>query len=119
MPQEIQNTLPNETQLGDPGAPPPFTPNQGPFCRFESIEKRIDEVRVLVVDDLLRDEHDISDVARSEWGSTAASHLKRERQIAGMAIENIVSNIERLVKRPTTKVIHVSELAHGCSRVQA
>lgn len=103
--------MPNETQLSDTGTPPPFPPNHGPFCRFEPIEKRIDEARVLVVDDLLRDEHDISDVARGEWGRTAGTQLKRERQIAGMAMENILSNVERLVKRPATKVIHVSELA--------
>jgi GMP synthase-like glutamine amidotransferase len=110
--------LSNETQLSNTGAQPPLPPNQGAFCYFESIEKHIDEVRVLVVDDLLRNEHDLSDVARSEWGRSAATHLKRERQIAGMAIENILSNIERLVKRPTSKVIHVSELAAAAAEFQ-
>lgn len=111
MTQELQNILVKDTTQSATGEPLPFPFNQRAFCRFESIEKRIEEIRVLVVDDLLRDERDLSDVARSEWGKTARSHLKRERQIAGMAIENIVSNIERLVKQPTTKVIHVSELA--------
>lgn len=98
-----------EEDLADEALPFPF--NQRPYCRFEPIAKRIDEIRVLVVDDLLRDENDLSDVARSEWGKAARTHLKRERQIAGMALENIVSNIKRLVKRPSIRVIHVSELA--------
>jgi GMP synthase (glutamine-hydrolysing) len=111
MTQELEDTLVKEAAFAQTGEPLPFPFNQRAFCRFEPIEKRVDEIRVLVVDDLLRDEGDLSDVARREWGKTARSHLKRERQIAGMAIQNIVSNIDRLVKRPTTKVIHVSELA--------
>lgn len=91
----------------------PFPFNQRPFCRYEPIEKRIEEIRVLVVDDLLRDEGDISEVARSEWGKLVPTQLRRERQIAGMAIENIVSNLERLVKRPVSQVVHVSELAEA------
>jgi GMP synthase-like glutamine amidotransferase len=111
MTQEAQNSLLRQTQRTETSEPLPFPFNQRAFCRFESIEKRIEEIRVLVVDDLLRDERDLSDVARSDWGKTMGTHLKRERQIAGMAIENIVSNIERLVQRPTTRVIHLSELA--------
>jgi GMP synthase-like glutamine amidotransferase len=37
--------------------------------------------------------------------------LRRERLIAGMAMENILSNISRLVKQPSTEVAHVSEVA--------
>ena len=113
MTQELQNILVNETQRSETSEPLPFPFNQRAFCRYEPVEKRIEEVRILVVDDLLRDEGDISDVARAEWGKMVAANLKRERQIAGMAIENIVSNIERLVQRPSTKVIHVSELAQA------
>src|SRR6266481_5684926 len=113
MTQAMQNTLVNETQRTETSEPLPFPFNQRAFCRYEPVEKRIEEVRILVVDDLLRDEADISDVARAEWGKMVAANLKRERQIAGMAIENIFSNIERLVQRPSTKVIHVSELAQA------
>lgn len=110
MSQEIPDTLINDTQ---PEMPEflSFPFNQRAFCRYEPIEKRIEEIRVLVVDDLLRDERDLSDVARSEWGKTAGLQLKRERQISGMAMENIVNNIKRLVQRPTTKVVHISDLA--------
>jgi len=89
----------------------PFPFNQKAFCRYESIEKRIETARVLVVDCLLRDVNDLSPVARDEWGQTASAELKRERQIATMAIENILNNVGRLVKAPTTQVAHVSELS--------
>jgi GMP synthase (glutamine-hydrolysing) len=89
----------------------PFPFNQQTFCRYEPIEKQIDEVRVLVVDSLLRDEDDMSDVARTDWGEATSAEIKRERRIAGMALENIISNIERLVKRPTTQVSHLASVA--------
>jgi len=89
----------------------PFPHNQQTFCRYEPIEKQIDKVRVLVVDCLLRDEDDLSDVARSEWGSAATVEIKRERRIAKMAIENIESNVERLVKEPDTHVAPLASIA--------
>jgi GMP synthase-like glutamine amidotransferase len=89
----------------------PFPFNQQTFCRYEPIEKSIDAVRVLIVDNLLRHEGDISEVARAEWGKEVSVHLKRERQIAEMALQNIASNIHRLVKEPETRVAHVSALA--------
>lgn len=89
----------------------PFPFNQQTFCRYEPIEKSIDSVRVLIVDNLLRDEGDLSDVARAAWGKDAATHLKREREIAQMALENITSNVQRLVKQPDARIAHVSDLA--------
>jgi GMP synthase-like glutamine amidotransferase len=89
----------------------PFPHNQQTFCRYEPIEKQIEEVRVLVVDSLLRDEDDLSDVARSDWGKAAALEIKRERRIAGMAIENIISNLERLVQKPTTQVTNLASVS--------
>jgi GMP synthase-like glutamine amidotransferase len=89
----------------------PFPHNQQTFCRYEPIEKQIDKVRVLVVDCLLRDEDDLSDVARTEWGNAAAVEIKRERSIAKMAIENIESNLERLVKEPSTCVAPLASIA--------
>lgn len=89
----------------------PFPFNQQTFCRYESIEKTIDAARVLIVDNLLRDAEDLSDVARQEWGKDVSTELKREREIASLALKNIVTNIERLVKEPTTKISHLSEIA--------
>jgi GMP synthase (glutamine-hydrolysing) len=89
----------------------PFPFNQQKFCRYEPIEKQIDEVRVLVVDSLLRDEDDLSDVARTDWGNSAPVEIKRERRIAKMAIENILSNVDRLVKEPTARVAPLASIA--------
>ena len=112
---------PREALIEDPadvGTALPFPYNQQTFCRYEPIEKQIDAVRVLVVDSLLRDEDDLSDVARTEWGGAAAVEIKRERRIAAMAIENIVSNVERLVKQPVTQVAHLASLAIAAEQFQ-
>lgn len=100
-----------EQPATEAGAELPFPFNQQTFCRYEPIEKQIDKVRVLVVDSLLRDEDDLSDVARTDWGNAASLEIKRERRIAKMAIENILSNVERLVKDPTTRVTPLASIA--------
>lgn len=111
MEQIIQETQHEQSTPPEAIESLPFPYNQQKFCRYEPIEKTIDEARVLIVDNLLRDEGDISDVARSDWGTDVSVHLKRERQIAGLALENIVSNVRRLVKAPRTRIAHVSEVA--------
>ena len=88
----------------------PFPFNQQTFCRYEPIEKRIEAARVLVVDNLLRDEEDLSEVGHKEWGEAAAAQIRQERTIAQLAIENILSNISRLVRNPTTHVTHLANL---------
>lgn len=100
-----------EQRPPDAGEALPFPFNQHTFCRYEPIEKRIETARVLVVDNLLRDEGDLSDVGRAELGDGAAAQIKRERHIAELAMENILNNIARLVKHPTTKVTHLADLA--------
>jgi GMP synthase-like glutamine amidotransferase len=115
MTQELLEVSPTQNST-DVSASLPF-----PFktvCRYEPIEQRIEKARVLVIDDLLRDERDLSEVARKEWGNALAAELKRERLIAGMAIDNIRSNISRLVKKPETHVAHVSELAEAAAELQ-
>ena len=94
----------------------PFPFNQQTFCRYEPVAQSIEEARVLVVDNLLRDEHDLSAVAHNEWGPLLAAELRRERLIAGMAIENILNNVSRLVKRPTTEVAHLAEVGDAAKR---
>src|SRR5215217_4640582 len=81
----------------------PFPYSQRPYCPYEPFEKRVKSIRVLVVNDLLRDESDLSDTARREWGDSAASKLERERYISGLAIDNIVNNIKRLVEAPALR----------------
>ena len=55
----------------------------------------------------------LSEVARAELGKDISAQLRREREIAEMAMRNIVTNIERLVKRPETSIVHISELAQA------
>src|SRR5687767_13713524 len=111
MIEESRDLLSEEPPSAEAGAALPFPYQQQTFCRFEPIEKQIDKVRVLVVDSLLRDEDDLSDVARNDWGSAASFEIKRERRIAEMAIENILSNVERLVKEPTARVTPMASIA--------
>ena len=110
MTQELLEVTPT-IEHAEFSASLPFPFNQQTFCRYEPVEQRIEKARVLVVDNLLRDERDLSEVARQEWGVALAAELKRERMIAGMAVENILNNIARLVKEPETRVAHVSEVA--------
>src|SRR5581483_2834699 len=87
----------------------PFPFHQQNFCRYESIEKTIESQRVLIVDNLLRNEDDLSGVGRAEMGKDAHAQLKQERHIASLALQNIATNIARLVRKPVTEVVHVSD----------
>lgn len=111
MEQNLQEIQTEPTSPAEVVESLPFPFNQQKFCRYEPIEKTIDEARVLIVDNLLRDEDDLSDVARAEWGTDVSVHLKRERQIAELAMQNIVSNVRRLVKEPHTRIAHVTAVA--------
>ena len=116
MEPNLQEVQTEQTTPADADRALPFPFNQQTFCRYESIEKTVDAARVLIVDNLLRDADDLSDVARRDWGKEVNAELKREREIAALALQNIVTNIERLVKEPTTKIAHVSELAEAAER---
>src|SRR5215210_1982131 len=94
----------------------PFPYSQRPYCPYEPFEKRIKSIRVLVVNNLLHDESDLSDTARREWGESAASKLERERYISGLALDNIVNNIKRLVEEPEVHVAHLSEAVEAAEQ---
>ncbi|HZE72248.1 MAG TPA: gamma-glutamyl-gamma-aminobutyrate hydrolase family protein [Pyrinomonadaceae bacterium] len=111
MTQEIIPAPTTDSRPAEGLEPLPFPFQQHTFCRYEPVEKRIAEARVLIVDNLLRDEADLSEVAQEEWAGAVSTQLKRERQIAKMAIENILNNVERLVQKPSTEVAHLSDLA--------
>lgn len=104
---DVKQQVTTETDLFSP----PFQ-NQ-PFCRYEPIEKKIDHAKILIVNNLLRYENDLSDLARQEWGETAETKLKFERKISGMALNNIAKNIIRLVKQPKTLTVHISEISQA------
>jgi GMP synthase (glutamine-hydrolysing) len=86
----------------------PFPYGQRPFCPYEPIEKSIRAIRVLVINNLILEEENMSELARREWGQRAASYLERERSISPLAMDNIVSNVTRLVREPETRVVHLS-----------
>jgi GMP synthase-like glutamine amidotransferase len=91
----------------------PFPFNNRPFCRYEPIEKKISHAKVLIVNDLLRYEDDLSDLAREEWNGTKEGKLRFERKISGMACDNIAKNVLRLVKNPKTLTVHLSEVGEA------
>jgi GMP synthase (glutamine-hydrolysing) len=91
----------------------PFPFNNRPFCRYEPIEKKIEHAKVLIVNNLLRYEDDLSDLARRDWGSEAETKLEFERKISGMALNNIAKNVIRLVKQPKILTVHLSEITEA------
>jgi GMP synthase-like glutamine amidotransferase len=94
----------------------PFPYNKSTYCRYEPIEKRIDYAKVLIVNDLLRYESDISGLAYKDWGDTLEAKLAFERKVAGMACNNIANNVLRLVKNPKTMTVHLSEVADAAEK---
>ena len=93
----------------------PFPYNKQAFCRYEPIEKKIAHAKVLIVNDLLRYEEDLSDLALKEWNGTKDSKLRFERKISGMACDNIAKNVLRLVKNPKTLTVHLSEVGEAAA----
>ena len=112
MTPETHEPITGETQSSELIEPRPFPFNQRTFCNYEPVEKSIDQARVLIVDNLLRNEDDLSELARADWGKDTSVQLKRERQIADLALQNIVANVERLVKQPETRIVHEIGRAH-------
>jgi GMP synthase (glutamine-hydrolysing) len=90
--------------------PLPFPFNKTTYCRYEPIEKKIDAAKVLIVNDLLRYETDLSELAKKEWNGTTEQKLRFERKISGMACDNIAKNVIRLVKSPKVSTVHLSEI---------
>ena len=91
----------------------PFPYSKRAFCAYEPIEKKISHARVLIVNSLLRYESDMSALAAEEWADETKSKLKFERWVSGMATDNIAQNVIRLVRRPKTLTVHLSELAEA------
>jgi GMP synthase (glutamine-hydrolysing) len=96
----------------------PFPFNQQNFCRYEPIEKKIEHAKVLIVNNLLRYESDLSELAKKEWNGTTESKLRWERKISGMACDNIAKNVLRLVQQPKTLTVHLSEIGEAAKAFQ-
>lgn len=84
--------------------------NAGIYCEFEPIKPKISGMSVLIVDNLLRAESQMSEIARNQPGFDARSWLKNERIIAALALENIEQNVKRLVQKPNVRIVHFSEV---------
>jgi GMP synthase-like glutamine amidotransferase len=80
------------------------------YCVFELITPRIQTMRVILVDNLIADESQYSDVARGEPDFHAGKWVRIERMIASLAMGNIEGNIRRLVREPEIHIVHLSEL---------
>ena len=99
----------------------PFPYNKQNFCRYEPIEKQIEHARVLIVNNLLRYETDLSDLARKDWAGDVNKHLRLENKLSQMACDNIANNVKRLVRQPKSITVHLSEIADAaeCFRPEA
>jgi len=80
------------------------------YCAFEPITPQIESMRIIAVDNLLKDEADFSDVARNLANYNPDRWLRFERKVSTMAMANIESNISKLVKQPGIRSVHLSEL---------
>jgi len=96
----------------------PFPYKDRAFCAYEPIEKKIEHAKVLIVNDLLRYESDLSPLAGKDWNGTTKSRLAFERKVSGMACDNIAKNVLRLVKQPKTLTVHLSELAEAAAQFE-
>lgn len=73
--------------------------------------RHVDQIRVAIVDNLLRTEEDFSDAAWALPGFDAKQWLKLDRYLSGLAIPNIENNVKNLAERPEFKVFHLSEVS--------
>lgn len=80
------------------------------YCVYEPIIPRIQTMRVLVVNDLISEEEQYSDLARREKDFNAKRWVELERKIASMALANIEGNVDKLVREPEVRTIHLSQL---------
>jgi GMP synthase (glutamine-hydrolysing) len=96
--------------------PLPFPFNNTTYCRYEPIEQKIEHAKVLIVNNLLRYEEDLSELAKVEWNGSIETKLRLERRLAGMACDNIAKNVLRLVKNPKTLTVHLSEVAEAAAQ---
>lgn len=96
----------------------PFPYNKTTYCRYEPIEKTIEHAKVLIVNDLLRYESDLSPLAFKDWDGAVKSRLEFERKVAGMACNNIANNVLRLVRNPKTLTVHLSEVKQAAEQFE-
>src|SRR4051812_1929488 len=85
-----------------------MVPSTGPT--LEPARRRIGAIRVVVVNNLIHEASDFSDVARAEPTFDERSWLKRDRFISGLALANIENNIRNLAEAPDVLTLHLSDI---------
>jgi hypothetical protein len=100
----VTNTYPNEQLARQDDLIPAPRPS------VSVARRRIGAIRVVVVNDLIHDESDFSDVARAEPNFDERAWVKRDRYIAGLALPNIENNIRNLAESPEVLTLHLSEV---------
>lgn len=68
---------------------------------------------MLIMNNLLRYNSDVSDIARDELGEGLESRLRLETWLAQMACDNIAKNVQKLVRQPKALTVHLSEIAEA------
>ena len=91
----------------------PFPYNKQTFCKYEPIEQKIDHAKVIIVNNLLRYESDLSALAKKNWDGETDKHLRLENKLSQLACDNIAKNIQRLVKNPKILTVHLSEISEA------
>jgi GMP synthase-like glutamine amidotransferase len=73
-------------------------------------KRRIGEIRVMIVNNLIHEADDFSAVARAEPNFDERSWVKRDRYISGLALANIEHNVRNLAESPDVLTVHLSEV---------
>src|SRR5262249_23481531 len=89
------------------------------YCVYETIDQKIEFARVLIVNNLLEKTEDLSEAAWRQPGFstvTATTWLRRDSEISARALANIESNVTRLIRKPESRIVHISELSDDLVR---
>lgn len=73
-------------------------------------ERRIGHIRVIIVNNLIEKPEDLSDVARELPGFDEEAWVRRDREIAALALANIEQNVRNLAETSEVKVVHLSAI---------
>lgn len=83
------------------------------YCDYEPFKPKIESMNVMIIDNLLKSESDISPTAIQEADFNPLKWLREERHIAGLALENITRNVLKLIRNSRTKIVHLSDFSEN------
>ena len=102
----------------DAPEPLPFPFNQRTFCRYEPIEKRIEEARVLVINSLLRHEERHLGGGAPRVGTQRRVRASARAQNLGAGGRKDSEQYRAARQAPETRVAHLSELTEAARDFQ-